>query len=72
MNKLSITLALTLALSATLSSCGITNVTVEVPENYVKLLEVGDYGLDDNEDGYKKKTMTAVLPMSLQENNIMR
>lgn len=49
-------LALTLALSATVTACGNTDMTVEVPETYAKLLEIGDYGLGDKEDGYKEKT----------------
>ena len=38
-------LALTLALSATVTACGNNDVTVEVPETYAKLMEIGDYGL---------------------------
>ena len=49
-------LALTLALSTTVTACGNTDVTVEVPETYAKLMEIGDYGLGDKEDGYKEKT----------------
>ena len=49
-------LALTLALSATVTACGNNDVTVEVPETYAKLMEIGDYGLGDKEDGYKNKT----------------
>ena len=49
-------LTLTLALSATVTACGNSDVTIEVPETYAKLMEIGDYGLGDKEDGYKDKT----------------
>ena len=49
-------IALTLALSTTVTACKNADVTVEMPEIYAKLMEIGDYGLGDKEDGYKEKT----------------
>ena len=78
MNKLnhikSALLAITLALSATVTACGKNDVTVEVPETYAKLMEISDYGLGDKDDGYKDKTKmrTAASPMSLPKNSTTR
>ena len=49
-------LALTLAISTMVTACENSEVTVELPETYANLMGLGDYGLGENEDGYKKMT----------------
>ena len=49
-------LTLTLALTVLTAACGNADVTVNVPDDYTMLLELSDYGLGDNDDGYKSKT----------------
>ena len=48
-----LTLAISMAVLGT--SCG-GNVTVVVPKEFTKLLEIGDYDLGDQENGYREKT----------------
>ena len=48
-------LALALSAAVLSTSCGGT-VTVIVPEEFAKYVEISDYSLGDNENGYKEKT----------------
>ena len=54
--KKQIMLALLLALTAAVTACGSADVTVEVPDGYTLILELGGYGLGDDGNGYKEKT----------------